>query len=202
MPWQTCGEDGSTVISLMICSAMKPFLLLLSVLTLAVSCTSKKMEKKIEPTGRATLIGMIEMVNPEQNYVLIRCEPMPALAPGTELIALSANGEKSKLVLTPERKGYYITADIKEGNPGVTNLVLHQHAATPPAQVPETPVTPAPTIPDPTAYQPMPTLPGIVPMPTPGSTPSIPSTPQPTASGTEPKGFDGLEPPVGGPPPP
>ncbi len=181
---------------------MKHFLLLLCALSFVTGCASKK-EKKPEPTGRATLIGMIEMVNPEQNYVLIRCEPMPSLAAGTELIAISASGEKSKLVLTPERKGYYITADIKEGTPGVSNLVLHQHSATALAPPPETPATPVSASPNPSSFQPMPSLPGVIP----GGLPMTPRAPLPQAEPTpnqptevSPKGFDELEPPVGGPP--
>lgn len=102
---------------------MKSLIPLLIASLLIVSCASKK-EKKVEPTGKSTLIGIIEMVNPEQNYVLIRCEQMPAIAAGTELTALSADGKKTKLVLTAERKGHYLTADIKEGSPEVTHLVL------------------------------------------------------------------------------
>jgi hypothetical protein len=184
---------------------MKHLLLLLCALAIVTGCASKK-KKKPERTGQATLIGMIEMVNPEQNYVLIRCEPMPSLAEGTELIAVSASGEKSKLVLTPERKGYYITADIKEGNPGVSNLVLHQHSATAPVLPQESPVSPAPAPPSPSSFQPMPSLPGIMPGVS-GETSLTPLAPLPQAVPTPkqpaeaaPKGFDDLEPPVGGPP--
>ena len=184
---------------------MKHLLLLFCAAALIVGCASKE-KKKPEPTGRATLIGMIEMVNPEQNYVLIRCEPMPSLAAGTELIAISASGEKSKLVLTPERKGYYITADIKEGNPGVSNLVLHQLGTTVPVLPPESPAAPAPSSPNPSSFEPMPSLPGIIPGVS-GGPPMTPLAPLPKAvppasqpAEASPKGFDELEPPVGGPP--
>lgn len=186
--------------------------MLLSSLLLLTGCKSKP-KAVDQPTGQATLIGIIEMVNPEQNYVLIHCEPMPSLAPGTELIALSANGTKSKLLLTPEKKGYYVTADIKEGSPQIHNLVLVQRsgdAATTPAAAPAAPAAPtAPMIPS--GYQPMPFLPGIVPPTGAASAPApltpltipepqapTPAKPQTPAAPPE-SGLGGLEPPVGNP---
>ena len=188
------------------------FLLLLSCLLLLTGCKSKPKPAAAQPTGQATLIGIIEMVNPEQNYVLIRCEPMPSLAAGTELIALSANGTKSKLVLTPEKKGYYVTADIKEGSPQVHHLVLVQRGEAT-ATSPAAPATPAaPTAPlTPSGYQPMPFLPGITPS-TGDATSQVPLTPltipepqlpapaKPQTPAAPPEsGLGGLEPPVGNP---
>jgi hypothetical protein len=120
---------------------MKSLILLLIAPLLLISCASKK-KVKPEPTGQSTLIGIIEMVNPEQNYVLIRCEQMPSITAGTELSALSSDGKKTKLILTPERKGHYLTADIKEGSPEVSNLVLLSHGSLPPAELPQPTVTP------------------------------------------------------------
>ncbi len=119
---------------------MKSLILLLIAPLVLLSCASKK-KIKSEPTGQSTLIGIIEMVNPEQNYVLIRCDQMPAINPGTELSALSSDGKKTKLILTPERKGHYLTADIKEGSPEVSNLVLLSQGSLRP------PVMPAPAVP-------------------------------------------------------
>ncbi len=82
-------------------------------------------KKKPKPTkDGAELVGIIEMVNPEQNYVLIRCEYALEASAGQELIAVDATGAQSKLSLSPERKGRYLTADVKSGQPKVTNLVL------------------------------------------------------------------------------
>ncbi len=190
---------------------MKQVFLLLACLLLVTGCKSKP-KPKPEPTGQATLIGIIEMVNPEQNYVLIRCEPMPNLSPGTELLALSSTGAKSKLILTPEKKGFYVTADIKEGQPQIHNLVLVQRSKAPATDPLATPATPTPAVQPAAAssssptipYQPMPSLPGFVPD-TAGAPP--PATPAPSASPPpaikpEPEapsgGFGGLEPPVGG----
>ncbi len=77
-------------------------------------------------TGQAKLVGVIEMVNPEQNYVLIHCDTRPTLEAGTQLIGLDSAGQKSKLLVTPERKGNYLTADIQEGAPIVGSLVLQK----------------------------------------------------------------------------
>lgn len=82
--------------------------------------------KRTNRTGKAKLIGTIELVNPEQNYVLINCDQRQNLPPGTEIIAQSPDGSKAKLKVTPERKGNYITADITEGEPRVRDLVLQQ----------------------------------------------------------------------------
>jgi hypothetical protein len=74
--------------------------------------------------GEAKVVGVIELVNPEQNYVLINCEQRLHIPAGTEVISQKADGSKTKLKVTPERKGNYITADIIEGSPDVRDLVL------------------------------------------------------------------------------
>jgi hypothetical protein len=183
---------------------MKPLIVLLIASLWIVSCASKK-EEKPKPAGAAksTLIGIIEMVNPEQNYVLIRCDQIPAIQPGTELSALSSEGKKTKLILTPERKGHYLTADIKEGSPEVTNLVLWTTGpdATPALTAPTPAVTPA--IPN-TGRSPSMSMPMLPDIPLslldpqfnqsqPSKTPAAP----PTAP-TEPLKLDDLEPVVNG----
>ncbi|HEY1053096.1 MAG TPA: hypothetical protein VGE39_25170 [Prosthecobacter sp.] len=87
---------------------------------------SKKAAKNNKKMGEVKVVGVVEMVNPEQNYVLINCEQRLNLAPGTEIIAQSADGTRVKLKVTPERKGNYITADIQEGVPQVRDLVVQQ----------------------------------------------------------------------------
>lgn len=174
-------------------------LLLLLVCVQLVGCSllKKKREEKPGPVGQATLIGMIEMVNPEQNYVVIRCDTPPAIQPGTELIAISSLGTRSRLVLSPERKGYYLTADIKEGSPSVANLVLLPHSSAPPTAPPTQP-------------QPAPEAPPANDAATPGPASAVPATPLPELlnqappSGATPPpatapSLDDLEPPVGNP---
>ena len=172
-------------------------LLLVCVQLAGCSLLKKKREEKPGPVGQATLIGMIEMVNPEQNYVVIRCDTPPAIQPGTELIALNSLGTRSRLVLSPERKGYYLTADIKEGSPSVANLVLLPHSAAPPAAPPseprpepEKPSTNDASNPGPASAVPATPLPDLQPQAQPaGAAPS----PAPAAS------LDDLVPPVGNP---
>ena len=76
--------------------------------------------------GEAKVIGVIELVNPEQNYVLINCEQRVDIPPGTEIISQGVNGSDAKLKVTPERKGNYITADITQGLPKLRDLVVYQ----------------------------------------------------------------------------
>lgn len=179
-------------------------LLLFCSLLAGCSLLRRKHKEKPGPVGQATLIGMIEMVNPEQNYVVIRCDTPPAIQPGTELVALSASGTRSKLVLSPERKGYYLTADIKEGSPSVANLVLLPLAA-----------PPAATAPVPPPAQPAPAGPSASDSTIPGMAAAVPSTPLqnlqpaesrppalPPSAGAEsqpPPRLDDLEPPIGNP---
>ena len=99
--------------------------------------------KKNNRTGEAKLIGTIELVNPEQNYVLINCEQRLNIPAGTEIVSQNADGTKAKLRVTPERKGNYITADIKEGMPQARDLVLYQIK---PGDLPTPTVTPSETV--------------------------------------------------------
>lgn len=170
------------------------FLLLFSMLScLLCSCGLFKRKEEPKPTGpKTTLVGIVEMVNPEQNYVLIRCEQVPALGPGTELIALDATGVESKLKLTPERKGRYLTADITGGQPKVMNLVIYRTSG---AETPTVPTAPVPApVPMP-EVPPIPLEPGVPPQvllepllpTTPPMEPVKPTVPTPTLD---------LEPPV------
>lgn len=120
--------------------------------------SSKKLSTN-NRTGEAKVVGVIELVNPEQNYVLINCEQRLNIPAGTEIVAQGIDGSKTKLKVTPERKGNYITADILEGTPQMRDLVLYRITAadlpTPPpmtatlggALVPMKPVMQADVIP-------------------------------------------------------
>lgn len=125
-------------------------------------CGLFKKKEKEKPAGPKTmLVGIVEMVNPEQNYVLIRCEVLPDFGAGTELVAVDATGTETKLKLTPERKGRYLTADILSGQPKVMNLVVRRTSGNEPLKVPTapTPVNPAPGTEAPMPL--IPTLPSI-----------------------------------------
>ncbi|WP_133795682.1 hypothetical protein [Prosthecobacter fusiformis] len=120
-------------------------------------CGLFKKKDKPKPNGpKTTLIGIVDMVNPEQNYVLIRCDQVPRIEAGTELVAVDATGKESRLKLTPERKGRFLTADIQSGQPQVTNLVVHRTSGDAPLNTPFPPVPePPPTL----VPQPVPPIP-------------------------------------------
>lgn len=154
-------------------------LILLLLLPLATSCASLRSDKsKAKPAADPSppteiLVGMIELINPEQDFVLIRCEVVPSLPAGAELTALAADGSVSRLVLAPERKGRHLTADIREGRPQLRQLVVYRRAPdSPPTDSPAQPATPDPSA-QPTLAPPMPgvlpTLPGLPPGYLPGS---------------------------------
>jgi hypothetical protein len=181
------------------------FCSLLIMASLLSSCDLLKKKKPQQPmggpVGQATLIGMIEMVNPEQNYVVIRSDAPPSLAAGTELMGLSAEGNKSKLMLSPERKGFYLTADIKEGNPMVSDLVLlPRESLETKADSPPPPATPPATpAPEPSLPQKASPAPANSPTP-PTATPPAPLTsPAAASKPATPISLDDLEPPVGNP---
>lgn len=137
--------------------------LLLVTLLLLPACQllkRHKVPKPVEGTENSTegptyLIGIIELVNPEQKFVLIKTEGRMAIPIGQELTALDATGALSKLVVSPERKANYLTADIREGNPRVTNLVTYRPKMQPAATTPADPSTPqVPEGPTPVPMQP------------------------------------------------
>lgn len=145
-------------------------LLLLLLLPLATSCASLRLGKtkpaaKPPPEAPAEIfVGTIELVNPEQDFVLIRCEVIPVLPAGAELTAVAADGSESRLVLAPERKGRHLTADIREGRPQLRQFVVYRRSA----DTPSAPISPAP--PDTPAA-----LPAAPPLP--GGLPSLPGLP-------------------------
>jgi hypothetical protein len=92
-------------------------------------CEALKRSQKEEDDAdnsktQTLLVGTVELVNPEQQYVLVQCSPNVIVQSGAELTCLDATGSTSTVVVTPERKGNFIAADIKEGTPRLKNLVL------------------------------------------------------------------------------
>jgi hypothetical protein len=77
-----------------------------------------------EPARQDTAIGLVEMVNPEQQFVLVRTEGRMSLLPGTKLITQPQTGNKATLIVTPESKQNFISADIVEGFPKRGDVVI------------------------------------------------------------------------------
>lgn len=94
------------------------------------------------------VIGVVEMVNPEQHFVLIRTQGRIAIIAGVEITAMDASGTNSKLKVTPEKKQDFLTADIVDGNPRVGNIVVFKadKNVVPPA-TPSQPAVPDPPLP-------------------------------------------------------
>lgn len=127
-------------------------------------CSLFKKDKPGEDAPLTLVIGTVRMVNPEQEYVLIRCEQLYNLAPGTEVTAVSPQGQAARLKLTPERKGWFWTADIVEGRPETGNLVYFRKNGGALPKAPGQPPAPvsmsAPGLPQPAPLG-MPSLPGL-----------------------------------------
>lgn len=70
-------------------------------------------------------IGVIDMVNPEQHFVLIKTGIQLKLQPGWKLETRpSSGGPKSVLVITPEQKMNFLSADVVEGFPQQGEMVV------------------------------------------------------------------------------
>lgn len=180
----------------------------------------KKAEEaaKTEPPKQDAAIGLIEMVNPEQQFVLVRTEMRMTLLPGTKLITQPQTGNKASLIVTPESKQNFISADIVEGYPKRGDVVILPVAGQPQpltetaaaAASPGAPVSPASMIPGvvpgqenqhrathPTMAVPQPAVPSMPMMPAPAPARSVPSVPVPDeVQGTPTDAVDPLPPPI------
>lgn len=154
----------------------------------------KKAAEDAKDNDTTRVIGVIEMVNPEQKFVLIRTQMRIAISPGQELSAMDGAGGFARLKVTPEKKQDFLTADIVDGNPRSGNIVTLKPVANPavpaiPGQPPGPPPPPVSPPPPDLPVQPPPitpvlpsefTRPGV---PGQSSTPSpIPPQPVPAAS--------------------
>lgn len=81
--------------------------------------------------SRDVLIGVVESVNPEQKFVLVRTDLRMVLPTGTKLESRSLRGGKASLILTPERKTNFLSADIADGLPTVGDVVVLPAQAAP-----------------------------------------------------------------------
>jgi hypothetical protein len=88
----------------------------------------KGLARKKKPASTDSIqdsyIGVVESVNPEQRFVLLRTDRRLAVAPGTKLETRAASGLRSSLTVTPERKANFLSADITEGMPAAGDVVV------------------------------------------------------------------------------
>lgn len=143
-------------------------LFLLASVCLLASCqtlknlTSHKPKKDDDKKDVGQLmVGTIDLVNPEQHFVLIRTIAHLVLPAGTELSSTNSLGQTTKLKVTPEHKGTYLAADIVSGSPQSQDTVMYQPTSTaPPALNGQRPVRggvtdlPIQPLPAPAPYQP------------------------------------------------
>jgi hypothetical protein len=81
-------------------------------------------------------VGVVESVNPEQKFVLVRTNVRVVLPTGSKLESRSPNGSKASLMLTPERKTNLLAADIVDGFPSAGDVVVLPVQTPPAVQAP------------------------------------------------------------------
>jgi hypothetical protein len=121
---------------------------------LLTQCATKDKASDLSTDEKAkkdpVAVGIVEFVNPEQKFVLIKMQSREPMPPGQILTALDATGSLSELSVSPERKGTHLTADIKSGLPRAGNLVIYRPSGATPTQL--QPLSPAP-VPAPTGAE-------------------------------------------------
>lgn len=92
----------------------------------AVSKALHSHHKKVDEdkTPKDLFIGVIEMVNPEQHFVLIKTGIQLKLQPGWKLETRPNTGDKAVLTITPEQKLNFLSADIVDGFPQRGEIVV------------------------------------------------------------------------------
>ncbi len=127
-------------------------LLAIVALSLLTSCEmlgrlgshEKTKPKDTDSTGaKQQEIGAVELVNPEQRFVLIRTPADILIPAGTVLYSTNPQGEAVKLKVTPERKGSFLAADIVSGNPQKEDAVMYQAVSQEPPLPGASSITPA-----------------------------------------------------------
>lgn len=138
---------------------------------------------KIEDTPH--IIGTVEMVNPEQRFVLVRTQGKIAMSAGQELTVVDSSGVESKIKVSPERKLDFLTADIVSGNPKAGGMVFFKYdkKALPPSDPNPPPTPPPPSItPAPSPDQPPPSPVSSSEFLKPGANLPVPPPPPPRSS--------------------
>lgn len=120
-----------------------------------LSHIGRKKPKAENITPEEIVLGVIEIVNPEQHFVLIRTETNFNVSSGTVLETRPVSGTKTKLVASPEKKSNFVSADIAEGYPqqGETVVIVSTQPTAAPT-VAETKVDTPKTLPKPASQAP------------------------------------------------
>lgn len=81
-------------------------------------------QEENQDVPRDTYVGVIESVNPEQQFVLVRIEQRVPISAGTQLETRTTSGLRARLVAGPERKLNFLAADIVDGLPHAGDVVV------------------------------------------------------------------------------
>ena len=109
---------------------LRAIILLLTLPVMLGSCglVAKWFARKPKPDKDAgtkdVYIGSIEMVNPEQRFVLVQTGMKLNLQPGWKLETRPVSGTRSVLTVSPEQKLNFLSADITEGYPQKGEIVV------------------------------------------------------------------------------
>jgi len=119
-----------------------------------LSQIGRKKSKSENKAPEEIVLGVIEMVNPEQRFVLIRVESSFGVNAGTVLETRTASGTKTKLVVSPEKKSNFVSADIMEGYPQQGETVVIASVQPTPAVANANPDATVKTLPKPASQAP------------------------------------------------
>lgn len=101
---------------------------MLSTMLLAMTVSGcglfRKKPKPPPPASPRVVIGTVHMTNPQMNFALIQTPGRASLPPGADLISSNEGGESSRMKVSPERKGVFLTADIVSGEPVKGDMVI------------------------------------------------------------------------------
>ena len=92
-------------------------------------------EEQEEEASMKVPVGSIHMVHPDGQFVLIKSSRFLQIEPGTELTTYDISGVPTgRLLVSPARKGVFMTADIIEGAPEAGNHTLMDYTPRQPTQ--------------------------------------------------------------------
>jgi len=103
----------------------------------------RKKPKPPPPASPRVLIGTVHMTNPALNFALIQTPGRASIPEGADLISSNEGGETSRMKVSPERKGVFMTADIVSGEPQKGDAVIWLRGESAAAPVVAEPATPS-----------------------------------------------------------